>query len=123
MANFEFLNKHRHVIADGTVMDVFLSTPLDGFNGMFRIPHSNGTLRVIAGDGKGWQHVSVSWEDKNDVPDWETMCYVKDLFWNDEDVVVQFHPRKSEYVNIHPGVLHLWRCTTKEFPTPMRSMV
>jgi hypothetical protein len=52
------------------------------------------------------------------------MCAVKDLFWNDEDVVVQFHPAKSTYVNNHPGCLHLWRCTDgREFPTPPEILV
>jgi hypothetical protein len=37
------------------------------------------------------------------------MCFVKGLFWDDEDVAIQFHPAKSEYVNFHPFALHLWR--------------
>lgn len=51
------------------------------------------------------------------------MCQVKDLFWDPEDWVVQFHPAHSEYVNNHPGVLHLWRCLTQPFPQPDRLMV
>jgi hypothetical protein len=34
------------------------------------------------------------------------MCYVKRLFWDADDVVMQLHPRESEYVNAHPHVLH-----------------
>lgn len=56
----------------------------------------------------GWEHVSVSRSDGK-VPTWEDMCFAKDLFWDDEEAVVQFHPEKSKYVNYHPGVLHLWR--------------
>ena len=37
------------------------------------------------------------------------MCKVKDLFWGEEETVLQFHPRKSEYVNAHPRCLHLWK--------------
>ena len=51
------------------------------------------------------------------------MCQVKDLFWEEEEVVVQFHPKKSEYVNMHEGCLHLWRSTEKEFPTPPSILV
>jgi hypothetical protein len=84
--------------------------------GWFIIParHANGrTLACLATDGEdtGWQHVSVSIESKR-CPSWEEMCIVKNLFWNDDQEVVQFHPPKSEYVNNHPGCLHLWRHIT-----------
>lgn len=64
-------------------------------------------VHIIASDGEGWEHVSVSL--RNRTPTWDEMCYVKDLFWDPEDVVVQFHPKRSEYVNVHPNCLHLWR--------------
>lgn len=51
------------------------------------------------------------------------MAFVKDTFWSDEDVVVQFHPRASEYVNQHPHVLHLWRYTLADIPTPPPHLV
>lgn len=56
-------------------------------------------------------------------PTWKEMAYVKDLCWDGEDVVVQFHPRKSEYVNAHPNVLHLWRPTQQVIPTPPPELV
>jgi hypothetical protein len=37
------------------------------------------------------------------------MAFVKDLFWHDDECVVQFHPPKSEYINNHPYCLHLWK--------------
>jgi hypothetical protein len=86
----------------------------DGNNGMFPIPRSAAGKRpldlcVIASDGLGWEHVSVSTLVR--CPTWEEMCFVKALFWDDDDCVVQFHPPKSEYVNHHPYCLHLWRPT------------
>jgi hypothetical protein len=48
------------------------------------------------------------------------MCEIKELFWSDEETVVQFHPRKSEYVNLHQGCLHLWRPLTGEIVLPPR---
>jgi len=51
------------------------------------------------------------------------MAYVKDLCWDDEDVVMQLHPRKSEYVNNHPHVLHLWRPRHEMIPTPPSILV
>lgn len=51
-------------------------------------------------------------------PNWKEMSYVKRLCWDEEDVVMQLHPRESEYVNCHPHVLHLWRPIDQEIPTP-----
>ena len=57
-----------------------------------------------------WDHVSVTLqEDKNSTPTWDEMCHIKELFWEDHHTVVQFHPKKSEYVNNCNGCLHLWR--------------
>lgn len=89
-----------------------------GCNGAFRLPPiiSGRNIWCIVSDGEGWEHVSVSIRigaHKTKTPTWDEMCYVKDMFWGDDDVVVQYHPKKSEYVNNHPNVLHLWRpCDT-----------
>ena len=37
------------------------------------------------------------------------MCFIKDVVWDEEDVVIQYHPQKSEYVTLHGHCLHLWR--------------
>jgi hypothetical protein len=102
----------------------------DGNNGCFVIPiplsvrwgsERIGHLSVIASDGAGWEHVSVS--TKVRCPTWMEMCFVKGLFWDDEDLVIQYHPRKSEYVNQHPRTLHLWRPVGVELPTPPAILV
>jgi hypothetical protein len=51
------------------------------------------------------------------------MCRVKNLFWEPEEVVVQYHPRKSEYKNWHRFCLHLWKPQNQELPTPNPLMV
>lgn len=78
-------------------------------NGHFQIPSPEGPFKmcVIASDGGGWDHVSVSFPNRT--PTWKEMCAVKDLFFDDEEVVMQLHPAKSQYVNFHPFTLHLWR--------------
>jgi hypothetical protein len=91
------------------------SDPWDGFNGAFVIEGPAPMwmrLRIVASDGtdptaQGWEHVSVS--TQNRCPNWPEMCFVKDLFWSEEEAVVQFHPPKSQYVSYHPFTLHLWR--------------
>ncbi len=95
-----------------------------GFNGLFNIPVFDGPdkpnilLRVICSDGRGWDHVSVSIPGAERCPSWEEMCLVKELFFRDEETVIQFHPKRSAYVNFHPYTLHLWRRqdTTVELP-------
>jgi hypothetical protein len=90
----------------------------DGFNGLFQFRINNLPIKVIASDGMGWQHVSVSIHGSEMTPSWGVMCKVKDLFWGDDDWVVQFHPAKSEYVNNHNGCLHLWKPVGVAFPKP-----
>lgn len=97
-------------------------------------PEPGWRLAMIASAGEedcgvaeavGWEHVSVhAYKGKDGpslkmrTPTWKEMAFVKRLFWDAEDVVVQFHPRESEYVNVHPHVLHLWRSRTEQSPTP-----
>jgi len=94
-----------------------------GNNGAFLIPGPDHgkLLTVIASDGAGWEHVSVSTRSR--IPTWDEMCLVKDLFWGENETVVQYHPAKAHYVNNHPYVLHLWRPLGSEFPLPPDRLV
>ena len=74
------------------------------FDGMFCIW---GKRTIIASWAEGWEHVSVN--DWNVTPSWEDMCLLKDIFWKEDECVVQFHPPKSEYVNNLKHCLHLWK--------------
>jgi hypothetical protein len=98
-----------------------------GNNGAFELPPIRGGRKmfVIASDGMGWEHVSVHVLDGKELrtPTWGEMCCVKDLFWDEEDVVMQLHPKQSEYVNNHPHTLHLWRPTDAAIPTPPSILV
>lgn len=92
-----------------------------GNNGAFLFTHKGAELRTIASDGEGWEHVSVSLATR--CPTWDEMCYVKSIFWDAEDCVIQYHPPESCYVNHHPYCLHLWRPVGKEIPQPPIWMV
>src|SRR5208282_3463634 len=90
--------------------------------GSFRIPGPEGEdLLIIASPGDAhegipWEHVSVSTRTR--CPHWKEMCFVKCLFWDEEEAVVQFHPPRSKYVNNCERCLHLWRPISGEFPAP-----
>lgn len=115
-----------------------------GNNGAFFVPNrargprglsirdaTSVPLRVIASDGlpdtgdvtdlAGWEHVSVSLPMR--CPTWSEMAYIKSLFWDAQDCVVQFHPPESEYVNNHPFCLHMWRPLRLEIPLPPSILV
>jgi hypothetical protein len=92
-----------------------------GNNGAFEIPFSlRTTAFVIASDGGGWEHVSVHVvsEGKERTPTWAEMCKIKNMFWDEEETVVEYHPKKSDYVNQHKHCLHLWKKTGEEFELP-----
>lgn len=100
------------------------SDKTDGNNGAFFVPARPGRppFKVIASDGaiepdpQAWEHVSVSLPDR--CPTWEEMCAIKSLFWGDEDLVLQYHPPRSEWVSNHRFCLHLWRPVGLQLPKP-----
>ncbi len=108
-----------------------------GKNGVFVLfsPEPGWRLFVIASngddpdvpEGDGWEHVSVRAErlsnGQSRLPSWKEMCFTKDTFWEPEEVVMQLHPRQSEYVNYHPHVLHLWRSRVRPIPEPPSVLV
>ena len=121
------LNDRRHSMS---------STKEHGNNGAFIIPHykiRGYYFQIIASDGMGWEHVSVSLYKQiskagrsklvERTCTWDEMCYIKDLFWESDDCVIQFHPPKKDYVNLHPYVLHLWRPSNLDIERPPRVLI
>lgn len=76
---------------------------------------------VIFSWGSDWDHVSVSYPNR--CCTWEEMCLLKDIFFYEDECVVQYHPPKKDYVNLHPYVLHLWRPRKEKIPMPPIWMV
>lgn len=98
------------------------SSGSDGGNGWLYLNGAKAKPAVVVFSwGGGWEHVSVSYQNR--CPTWEEMCRVKEMFWNDEECVVQYHPPKSEYVNYHPYCLHLWRKIGEDFERPPKHFV
>lgn len=80
-----------------------------------------GKLHVIASDGCGWDHVSVSRKDR--CPTWDEMVQIKDLWFGEDETVVQYHPKESAYINICDTCLHLWKQHGAEIELPPPFMV
>lgn len=78
-------------------------------------------MAIIASWCGGWEHVSVSLQNR--CPTWDEMCRIKDIFWGEDECVVQFHPPKSEYVNLHPYCLHLWKKIGEKADLPPKEFV
>lgn len=101
------------------------TAPGDSYGSFLLMGPCATLLQIIATDGDGllpqWEHVSVS--TKHRCPNWIEMCFVKDLFFEDEETVIQFHPPKSQYVNCHPYVLHMWRPVDQPLPLPPKIAV
>jgi hypothetical protein len=107
---------------------LFNSDESYGNNGCFEIPLETGfklIAHIIASDGEGWEHVSVHViaDGSSVIPRWGTMCEIKNIFWDEEDTVIQYHPAKTDYVNNHHYVLHLWRPIGIDFPKPPKHLI
>lgn len=110
-----------------------------GLNGAFMIPFLGSrlpgmtapVLRVISSSGKEWhdmgldppvwEHVSVSLQAR--CPTWEEMDFVKQLFWNDDELVLQLHVPREKHINRNNFCLHLWKPVGVEIPLPPPSCV
>lgn len=104
----------------------------DGFAGtVFPIEYKKGKVKVIRdidkalhfifSNGCGFEHLSVSTPVK--IPTWEQMCFMKDIFWRDDEICMQLHPKKEQYVNNMQYCLHIWKPVDQEIPTPPSVMV
>lgn len=80
-----------------------------------------GGLRVVASNGGGWDHVSVSLQNR--CPTWEEMELVKRLFFEDDECVMQLHPPIADYIDRCKTCLHLWSPQKEKIPMPPKWMV
>lgn len=96
-------------------------SPDGGFGELYKAGKPFGS--VIWSNGGGWEHVSVCPYKRSYTPSWDDMCDLKDKFFREDEVVVQYHPAKSQYVNNLSNCLHLWRPLNEVMPTPPSIMV
>jgi hypothetical protein len=115
MRDLRLLDAHR-VHLDGMPLG-------DDREGAFQLqsPIDRAPLRVIASSDMGWDHVSVS--RQNRPPNWHEMSFVKRLFFKEDETAMQLHVPVEDHVNFHPNCLHLWRPHDVEIPRPPSVMV
>ncbi len=86
-------------------------------NGAFRMDD----LFIIVSDGDGWDHISVSRQDR--IPSWEDLERVKRTFFRDDETAMQLHVPPAEHIDSCKYCLHLWRPQNSDIPRPPASMV
>ena len=92
-------------------------------NGFFHVPTEDHKylLRVMASDGMGWDHVSVSLPDR--CPNWDEMSLVHRMFFKPTEEAMQLHVPVKDHVCHHPYCLHLWRPQGPKIPRPPSVLV
>ena len=115
-------NLEKFRIKDNPGINAFYVPQKEGdIEGFFEIQYGNKRLVVICGVGEGWDHVSVSLRHR--CPTWEEINWIKNLFFEKYETVIQIHPPLDQYVNVGRYVLHLWRPWDQETKLPPRHML
>jgi hypothetical protein len=86
----------------------------DGIYGRIWKRTTGQAIRVIESictrpDGHTWLHVSVSKPNRK-LPTWEDVQVMRTCFVGEYRESYMIFPTQDRYVNIHPGVLHLYCC-------------
>ena len=120
MRNLRTLDHHRN---RGKMVQSFYGNDGDATCGVFVLPSpiDGQMLTIVASQGDDWDHVSVS--RTNRCPNWPEMEFVRSLFFEDNETVMQLHVPKTEHINVHPNCLHLWRPQKQDIPRPPGWMV
>ena len=78
-------------------------------------------LRLIVGNGMGWDHVSVS--RKSRMPTYDDMKWAKRMTFRMDSVAMELHVPEVDHINFHAYCLHLWRPQNEVIPMPPNIMV
>lgn len=87
---------------------------------MFYQP-SGRHLGIIASIGEGWEHISVSLQNR--CPNWNEMEFVARHFFKEDEYAMQLHVPLKDHVNCHPFCLHWWRPVDGVIPAPPNRLV
>lgn len=115
------------LLEEGRILDGAFGSRRGDMHGAFHVSYHGREMKIISSghcdhlDATGWEHVSVSLQHR--VPNWSEMCFVKNLFWSEDECVIQYHPPRHRYVNVHPYCLHLWRPVDAVLPMPPLELI
>lgn len=84
-------------------------------------PIDRRQLRILASNGDGWDHVSVSLANR--CPRWSEMELVKRSFFRPDEAAMQLHVPPTDHISLHPFCLHLWRPHAGTIPLPPKQLV
>lgn len=122
----EVCNKIKNIFNINPVMvNSWVSDYRAGPRGYFMLPNPKNNkglfILCMASDTMGWDHVIATIPSENRFPTKAEMNFVRSLFWDAEDIVVEFHipnlkSKKDEFC------LHLWRNQKNEIKTPPASL-
>lgn len=109
----------------------FKSKEGDHFGAFYFILSDQTNVHVIVDDGEqtGWEHVSATmWKNRKGksrpiIPTYDQMQFIKQIFWEDDEAVIQIHPPKDQYVNNHQTCYHLWRNKNQKLELPPKILV
>ena len=101
MRTFEEISKSKRVFNIRALADMRL--------GMIKLTDAGTCTLVWGEDEDGWEHVSIAPKKQYKTPTWNDMCQLKDIFFREDEEVLQLHPKKDEYVSIKDNCLHLWK--------------
>lgn len=59
--------------------------------------------------GNTWEHVCITPKQGCRTLKFVEMCFLKDIFFKDEETVLQTLPEKTNYINNAQNSIHLWR--------------
>ena len=115
MRTIDELEKNTQVQITENIKTV--SGDVHGVMGFLNLRNCKKTMSFMAtiddDNGKKWEHVSVHIQgQEREMPTWDDMCRIKDIFWHDHEEVHQIHPAKANYVHKFgdlENILHLWR--------------
>lgn len=93
----------------------------DATGGCFLLEYCGVELRIVASNGGGWDHLSVSTADR--CPTWMEMEHVRKIFGKSYEIWVQFGVPSTEHINFHPYCLHWWRHHHREIRLPPSNMI
>lgn len=105
MKKIEEIKNDKRILNTGKAMFGFDS---------FEVKAMGNEFNVVASIEPNQEHISITLRHKKRIPTWEEMKAIKDIFFDAEEECYQVFPKKSEYVNLHPYCMHIWRDRDEE---------